>query len=316
VTMYGSSFEAAHDARIESLHRDISDPNYREQMREIIFKQAGSELQRAIETRGQNFDALAYAVSGNPRLLLKTVALASTLRSAEVKAVLKDFYRTTIWAEHSGLAERYAGHKELIDWGLKFMNEIAIPDAIKKNETWKKEGKSERTCFFWIHKDAPEAVKEALRLLTYTGIINKIDDGVIATRSEVGTRYAINVGCLAAPAANPISFITDLRQGLSIKRFTEYGANYQTFNDLSATVGSCVEADLSEVIKAQLKKQVSVLDLSDHQENALLKIGIRTVGEALSSSESKFQEAPYIGPIRSRKMMNVATAAVLEYLSG
>lgn len=316
VTMYGSSFEAAHDARIESLHRDISDPRYREQMREIIFKQASSELQLAIERNGQNFDALAYAVSGNPRLLLKTVALAPTLRSGEVQTVLKDFYRTTIWAEHSGLAERYAGHKSLIDWGLKFVNEIAIPDAIKKNETWKSEGKSERTCFFWVHKDAPEAVKEALRLLTYTGIVNKIDDGVIATRSEVGTRYALNVGCLAAPSANPITFITDLRRGLSIKRFTEYGANYQTFGDLAAAVGPSVEADLSAVIKAQLEKSVSVLDLSPHQKGALQRIGITTVAEALSSSESKFQEAHYIGPVRSRKMMNVATAAVLEYLSG
>lgn len=316
VTMYGSTFEAAHDARIESLNRDISDPRYRDQMREIIFKQATSELQQAIEKNGKNFDALAYAVSGNPRLLLKTVALAPTLRSAAVQSVLKEFYRSAIWAEHSGLAERYAGHKSLIDWGLKFINEIVIPDAIKKNELWSGEGKDERTCFFWIHKDAPEAVKEALRLLTYTGIVNKIDDGVIATRSDVGTRYALNIGCLAAPAAYPITFITDLRQGLSIKRFTEYGANYKSFKELAEAVGPAVEADLSDVINEQLKKSVEVLDLSDHQKGALLKIGITTIGEALSSSEAKFQQAYYIGPKRSRKMMNVATSAVLEYLSG
>lgn len=316
VTMYGSTFEATHDARIESLHRDISDPNYRNQMREIIFKQAGSELQLAIEKNGENFDALAYAVSGNPRLLLKTVALTPTLRSSEVQSVLKEFYRSSIWAEHSGLAERYAGHKSLIDWGLKFMNEIAIPDAIKKNESWSKEEKSERTCIFWIHQDAPEAVKEGLRLLTYTGIVNKMDDGVIATRSEVGSRFAINVGCLSASAANPIKFITDLRRGLSKKRFTEYGANYSTFKELADLVGSTVEADTSGLINIQLQKPVSVLDLSDHQRNALLKIGVKTVGEALMSSEHKFQQAYYIGPVRSRQIMNVATAAVLEYLSG
>ncbi|MCP5531975.1 MAG: hypothetical protein H7A48_02260 [Akkermansiaceae bacterium] len=316
VTMYGSTFEAAHDARIESLHRDISDPKYRDQMREIIFKQASSELQQAIEKNGQNFDALAYAVSGNPRLLLKTVALAPTLRSGEVQAVLKEFYRTAIWAEHSGLAERYSGHKGLIDWGLKFVNEIAVPDALAKNQSWSNEGKSERTCFFWVHKDAPEAVKEALRLLTYTGIVTKIDNGVIATRSEVGTRYALNIGCLASPAANPITFITDLRRGLSIKRFTEYGANHRIFSELADAVGPFVETDLSDVISAQLQRSVNVLDLSDHQKSALLGIGINTIGEALSSSESKFQQAYYIGPKRSRKMMNVATAAVLEYLSG
>jgi hypothetical protein len=59
-----------------------------------------------------------------------------------------------------------------------------------------------------------------------------------------------------------------------------------------------------------------VLELSDYQKSALDQIGIKTIGEALSSSEAVFQRAHYIGPKRSRKIMNVVTAAVLEYLSG
>lgn len=182
VTSYGSSFEAVHDAQIESLNRDVNSPTYREQMREIVLKQAGAELQGEIERNGENFDALVYAVSGNPRLLLKTVVLAGKMRSSEVQSVLKDFYRTAIWSEHSLLAERYPGHKDLIDWGRAFVEQHAISDAIQKNEAWKSEGKAERTCYFWIHRDAPEAVKEALRLLTYTGVVAKLDAGVIATR--------------------------------------------------------------------------------------------------------------------------------------
>lgn len=50
-------------------------------MREIVLKQADSELQGNIEKNGENCDALAYAVSGNPRLLLKTVSLARSLMS-------------------------------------------------------------------------------------------------------------------------------------------------------------------------------------------------------------------------------------------
>jgi hypothetical protein len=113
----------------------------------------------------------------------------------------------------------------------------------------------------------------------------------------------VNVGCLAASDAYPIKFITDLKKGLSIKRFTEYGANYAAFTKLAEEVGTIVEADLSLIIREQFKKPVSVL-------------GINTIGDALSSSEAVFQKAHYIGPVRSRKMMNVATAAVLEYLSG
>ena len=86
-----------------------------------------------------------------------------------------------------------------------------IPDTLTKNRSWREEGKTERTCFFWVERDAPEAVKEALRLLTYTGIVNKLDSGVIATRREIGTRYALSIGCLAASEANPITYISDLR---------------------------------------------------------------------------------------------------------
>ena len=39
-------------------------------------------------------------------------------------------------------------------------------------------GKAEATAFFRIHRDAPETVKEALRLLTYTGIVSLLDTWV------------------------------------------------------------------------------------------------------------------------------------------
>ena len=41
-----------------------------------------------------------------------------------------------------------------------------------------------------------------------------------------------------------------------------------------------------------------------------------TVGAALQASESEFQRIIYIGPKRSRRMMNIVVASVLEYLSG
>ena len=107
VTSYGPSFEVVHDGHIQSLNRDVNSSGYRDQMREIVLKQAGTLLLADIEKRGENFDALAYAVSGNPKLLLKTVALAGRLGTAEVQSVIKDFYRNAIWAEHSALAERY-----------------------------------------------------------------------------------------------------------------------------------------------------------------------------------------------------------------
>lgn len=316
VTSYGDTFEPAHDARFEYLNRDISDKDYLKQMREIIIRQADTDLQRNIEKNGENFDALAFAVSGNPRLLLKTIALAPGLRSGEVTSAIKDFYRSAIWAEHSGLSEKYGGHRPLIDWGREFVESTLVPDALQKNDLWSRENKPERTCYFWVSRDVPEVVKEALRILSYTGIVSLVDKGVVATRRQIGDRFVLNVGCLSAPESSPIPFITDLRQGLSVKRFTEYGQSHSSFDQLVSDAGGFGEVDGGEAIGLQLAKSVDGLDLSLHQKESLHSIGIETIGEALNSSEEKFQTAYYIGPKRSRKMMNVVTAAILEYLSG
>lgn len=316
VTFYGQTFQVTHDATLVSLNRDPLDHHYIDNMREIVLKQADAELASDIENNPQGFAALAYAVSGNPRLLLKTVQRTARLLPTEVRKVLKEFYRTEIWSEHSGLAERYAGHRAFIDWGREFVERTVIPDTARKNEQWAAEGKTETTCYFWIHRDAPVAVAEALRLLSYTGIVTRLDSGIVATRGEIGARFAVNMGCLAAPAADPIQVLTTIGPRLSVKRFTEYGANWSSFVALTKAVGDFREVDISAVLQRELAKPVDVLDLTDFQKSGLHSISINTVGEALQASEWQFQRISYIGPKRSRRMMNIAVASVLEYLSG
>jgi hypothetical protein len=316
VTAYGQTFQSGHDALVEQINRDVLDKDYLPNMRDIVFKQADSDLMADIATHAENFSALVYAVSGNPRLLLKTIARAGRLRTADVEKVLKEFYRNDVWSEHSGLAERYAGHRGLIDWGRRFIETTVIPDARAKNASREGAGKAEATAFFWIHRDAPETVKESLRLLTYTGIVGLLDTWVAATRSEIGTRYSINLGCLAATDARPIAYLTQVGRDLSIKRFSEYGANHAAFQSLNELVGPFKESDISQVLLAQLAKPIGVLDLTDFQRDGLIRIGLDTVGKALNASELDFQQISYIGPKRSRRMMNIAVASVLEYLSG
>ncbi len=316
VTFYGQTFQASHDATVVALNRDPLHKGYIDSMREIVMKQADAELAGDIERNYQSFESLAYAVSGNPRLLLKTVQRAPRLLSSEVRRVLKDFYRNEIWSEHSGLAEKYAGHRAFIDWGRDFVERTVIPDAIKKNELWARDGKTDATCFFWIQRDAPAAVAEALRLLSYTGIVTRLDSGIVATRGEVGTRFAVNLGCLAAKNADPMQTLSSIGPRLSVKRFTEYGSSHPAFASLTSVVGEFQEVDMSAVLQRELAKQIDVLDLTEYQKNGLHTIGINTVGDALQGSEWTFQRISYIGPIRSRRMMNVVVASVLEYLSG
>jgi hypothetical protein len=315
LTSFGPTFQAAHDATLLQINRNVMDSAYVKNMREIVEKQADSETIANIDKNLANFEALAFAVSGNPRLLLKTVARAPRMNARDVADVLKTFYRTDIWTEHSLLGETYVGHRRLIDWGRDFIEGRALPDTKAKNDQWRREDKSESTCFIWVHKDAPRAVLEALALLEYTGIVIKVEAMVRSTRSELGARYALNLGCLFALDANPLHAAAVVSRTLTQRRFTEYGVNHAAFEALK-TLELPAEPDIRAALDLQLVRPVSVLDITDYQKEKLVAIGLPTVGDILRSDESVLQQIYYVGEKRSRRMMNAAVSSVLEFLSG
>jgi len=194
VTSYGNTFEMSHDATYLKIERDILSDEYLASMKDIVLRQADKNLTKAINERMENFNVLAYSASGNPRMLLKTVEKCPGMRTKDVNEVIKNFYRTDIWTEHTKLGEKYRGHKLLVDWGRNFIENDVLPTTRQKNEA--RAEHDESTCYFWIHRDVPETVKEALRLLEYIGIIRKNGEAVRGTNSELGTRYELKFGCI------------------------------------------------------------------------------------------------------------------------
>lgn len=81
---------------------------------------------------------------------------------------IKEFYRTNIWNEHTKLGEIYNGHKKLVDWGRDFIEKVVLIDTNEKNESRIAEGRKQQTVYFAIHRDAPEVVKHAVRILEDT----------------------------------------------------------------------------------------------------------------------------------------------------
>lgn len=315
VTSFGETFQPNHDATLVHIDRDVLDSKYVENMREIVEKQADSTTQRKIVQNGKNFAVLAYACSGNPRILLKTLAEAPSVASSEVNDVMRSHYRTAIWSEHSALAEKYFGHREVIDWGREFIENIVLPDLRAKNESYLSSDKN-TSAYFWIHRDAPEVVKEALRILCYTGVLNEMEAGIRATRSEIGKRYMVNLGCLFALDANPASHGFDIAKALTPKRMTEYGANHAVYKSLVEAVGIKGDTDDSGHLERQLEKTIDVLDLTHWQKDKLRELGLEKVGQVLEATEEQLKLAKYIGDVRARRMRNAAVASVLEYLSG
>lgn len=314
VTSFGETFQPVHDATMLSIDRDVLSQDYIANMREIVEKQADAQVLGNIAQNGRNFAVLAFAATGNPRLLLKTLARAPKVNSSQVNEAIREYYRTEIWSEHSTLVEKYAGHKELIDWGRNFIENVVLQDVRSKNDISAKQDKS-TSAFFWISRDAPETVKEALRVLAYTGVVIENADGIKAS-SGIGKRYMVNLGCLFSQDATPSVSAFDIAVSLSSKRSTEYGPNHSAYRSLAEVSNQIVSASIAPAIQAQLDKPISVLDITPWQKEKLTELGLVTIRSVLTATEEKLKEANYVGDVRARRMRNAAIAAVMEYLSG
>lgn len=317
VTHFGDSFEPIHDCIYKKIERSISDPDYLQYFKDIVFKQSDENLKSDIDRQRDLFNTLALSSGGNPRMLLRTIQDLQKFNASNVNTVIKSFYRNQIWSEHTDLGEKYKGHQAVIDWGRDFLENKVIPRVEEYNKQRKEKGTEESTIYFWIHKDAPESVKESLRLLTYTGIIRKIDSSVRATRSELGTRYEIKYGCMLSLESNPQADSKEFYKNLSIKKFPEFGKNHSAYAG-SEKLLKRDELQYEESLRSLLKKPIDVLvALTEWQKSRLKSAKINTIEDLHNNSEESLMEKIYgVGPARARIMKNAATAELLEYISG
>lgn len=317
VTSYGEIFQYTQDASFININRDIFSSSYIDRMREIVEKQADSDssLLNEISKNRNNFEILAYASSGNPRFLLKSISRTPKVNSSQLNETIREYYKVELLSEHSNLSEKYPGQRGLIDWGRKFIETIVLPEIQKKNINYLQENK-QTSCFIWVHKDVPQTVKESLRLLEYTGIIQENGKGIKATNAEIGTRYLINLGCLFSQESSPSSSALPIARNITSKRMTEFGMNNPNFKDLIDEIPDFKENDTTEILEKELSKSIDVLDLSSWIKDTLKGIDIITVKDILTTTEANLKRAYYVGDKRARLVKSAATAAVYEYLNG
>ncbi|HGM4922596.1 TPA: hypothetical protein ACKPX0_003660 [Serratia marcescens] len=317
VTHFGDSFEPIHDCVYKKLERSISDSDYLQYFKDIVFKQSDENLKAEIDRQRELFNTLALASGGNPRMLLRTIQDIPKINASNVNSVMKSFYRNQIWSEHTDLGDKYKGHRAVIDWGRDFLENAVIPRVEEYNKSRREKGTEESTIYFWIHKDAPESVKESLRLLTYTGIIRRVDSSVRATRSELGTRYEIKYGCMLSLESNPQADSKEFYKNLSIKKYPEFGKNHSAYAG-SEKLLKRDELQYEESLRSLLQKPIDVLvALTQWQKDILKAAGINTIEALHNNTEDNLIKKIYgVGPARARTMKNAATAELLEYISG
>lgn len=320
ITSYGT-FQAFHDAEIRKVERDISDKDYVSNMREMVRNQLGEDVYKIFESNGDNFDALIYAASGNPRLMLKSIYTASnelkSLNTTNTNNTIKQFYRTNIWNEHTKLGEIYTGYKPLIDWGRAFIEDKVLEETYTKNKKRLKEGDYSQTIFFAINRNAPEIVKKAMKILEYSGIVTLHTEGT-KVRTEILDRYQLNFGIVLAAETKetPVKRYKEIINHLSIKLYTEYGENSPAYGNVTGIVLNGNTEKSSSVLKSILDSKIEKLDLTRFQMETLKDSGFVTIGDVLKGCDDDLQRAYGIGPVRARRIFNIVFNASIEYISG
>lgn len=316
VTAYGDIFQISQDASLIKLNRFVLVDGYVDFMKDLVFRQIeDSTYQKELSRKGQTFTDLTYAASGNPRFLLNNIREITKFTTSEVNQCIKAFYRDNILRDHTALSSKYPKLRELIDWGRNFIEDILLPDLQKRNQEALEDDKP-TTAFFWINRDAPEPVKRAISLLEYSGIVIEINKGHKGTAREIGTRYMVNLGCLFAMEANPLTVSHQIIENLSIRKFIEYGANSPIYNDIKDNLAAIQDNDIEASLAEKISQNVCVLDLSAKMIEKLREIGLITVKDVLIASEDKIKEAYYVGDVRARTMKRAALTSVYEYLIG
>lgn len=317
ITYYGT-LQKFHDIVIHRVERDVLDRNYILNMREIIEKQSTESIFSKFTERGLELDALIICSSGNPRLLLKSIEHASrnfkSLKKADVNETITDFYRVQIWDEHLKLADTYVGHKELINWSRTFLEDYVIPETIKKNA----DRRPKQTAFFAIQRETPERVKNAIRILEYTGIIQIHTEGT-KVRTNIYDRYQVNFGVIVASeqTTNSVDRCTELYRGLSQKIYTDYSATSPAFKSLieNEMINDSFE-NINLALEVILNKPIELLDITNNQVNNLKEVGFITIHDILTKKETELMKAWQIGPVRSKSIYATAYNAAIEYISG
>jgi hypothetical protein len=342
VTSYGKNFEIGQDAIrvvVSSVDENLKQSRdaLRSHFRALLQKRLPSGTYREVTRRGEPLDLLITLSHGNPRLFLQTISkwiASNELSKRSALASSNEYISNELTSYHLGLKQRLPRFSAFIDMGMALIKAHLVPELQKKNEGKGLDPKVQ-TIYFTIDPLVPYEIKRAITLLEYSGFLIPKSVVKISDRRQA-PRYALHLGVAAndkifnsAYSRDPDSAI-DL---LSIADYREFYANDARFAGLAEdypqremcpnnhprqTEGAfcpvCGERFAeTNVVKQLLDAPVQNLAISEFLLSTLRdKAKATTIRNVMSLTETDLQRYPYIGPVRSRIIVNAAE----EYVSG
>jgi hypothetical protein len=342
ITSYGGNFEVGHDAvklSISSTDENLlaSRSALIKHFRQLLEKRVSPSQYKNMIRRGEALDLLILLSHGNPRIFLQTVSKwlsSKEFSKRNALACSNNFIGGELVSYHLGLKERLPRFSSHIDLGMALVKAHLVPEIQKKNE-----GKGPtpkiQTVYFTMESTIPFKVIKALRLLEYSGFAFSKGVVKIANRKQA-PRFALHLGVAANEKVFHRSFSRDPDQAIRLLSSADYREFYTSDSRFSQLVKdypsteACPnnhprESDgpfcpmcgerftIDKVIEKLLDDSVDTLALTKFLKNKLTnEIKAETIRSVLSSTETDLQKARYIGPVRSRIIMNAAE----EYISG
>jgi hypothetical protein len=346
ITSYGGKFEPGQDAvklSFSSIEENLETARLalRSHFRELLRKRLSPTEFAKLAARGEALDMLIILSNGNPRMFLQSVSKFLATKEYSKRSALaasNEFVSTELVNYHLGLKKRLPRFSSHIDLGMDFIKAHLVPELQKKNEG-KGKGKGEapslQTIYFTIDPLIPYKIQKALALLEYSGFLYAKSVVKTAKRRQA-KRYALHLGVAANDKVFHSKYSRDPDRAIKILSLADYREFYSSDDRFAQLVADHPSQDkcpnghvrevggsfcnicgskfeIDKVIRALLADPLDDLALSQFLRDTLHNaFHIQTVGDVLSMTESKLREAMWIGPKRSRIMMNAAE----EYISG
>ncbi len=342
ITSYGGNFEIGQDAvrlSINSVdeHLQSSRDELRKHFRDLLRKRIPSSDFKKMTQSGEALDLLIWLSYGNPRAFLQVISKwLSNDRLSKQNALIasNNYVANELTAYHLGLKERLPRFSSHIDLGMTLIKGHLVPEIQRKNEG-KGDDPRVQTIYFTMESLIPYKVQRALSLLEYSGFLSQ--KGVVKIRGRrQAPRYALNLGVAASEKVFHSAFSVNPDEAIKRLNITDYREFYtsdprfQSLADSYQELETCpnkhprqteglfcpicgAKFEVNRVIERLLEDSIDRVSITSFLKRKLKDdLKIQTVRDVLAFTESELQQAPLIGPKRSRTIVNAAE----EYISG
>lgn len=338
LTYFGADFELGNDASIVPISRACLSQEWMTLCKRITEKR--SNRTDLWDTNPVIFESLAFASFGIPRRFIELVGSIDPSASSEldVQYTIKTHAQRELLQPFEAVKARIPALVRDVELASHLLT-VFISDLKLENTV-----RTYRTGYVAVskHRALPFAIRKALNLLVYFGVLERQPSAKLGHSRETADRlllnpaliYSENILADATKKRLSLKETNDRLKQLELDKFKEYGRNSKALQEAveeSRTVASkpCPQCGTELPIEARFctncgspQAEIGILpqllSLASSELNltpgilAIVTAKFLTVGDVFAASDAEIDALPQIGPVRTA----IVRHAVDEFISG